>query len=64
MSLEEFNKLLTTTSDKIKQERKYVYTSGDFYANTMSYLKGSLSTQEFNNMFLSNFCIPSIIDLQ
>ena len=26
----------------------------------MSHLKGSLSTQEFNNTFSSNFCFPSI----
>ena len=26
----------------------------------MSHLKGSLSTQEFNNIISSNFCFPSI----
>ena len=31
-----------------------------FTVNTMSHLKGSLSTQEFNNIFSSNFCFPSI----
>ena len=60
MSLKEFNKLLSITFDKIKQERKYVYISADFNVNTMSHLKGSLSTQEFNNIFSSNFCFPSI----
>ena len=60
MSLKEFNKLLSITFDKSKQERKYVYISGNFNVNTMSHLKGSLSTQEFNNTFSSNFCFPSI----
>ena len=60
MSLKEFNKVLSITFYKIKQERKYVYISGDFNVNTMSHLKESLSTQEFNNIFSSNFCFPSI----
>ena len=60
MSLKEFNKLLSITFHKIKQERKSAYISGDFNVNTMSHLKGSLSTQEFNNIFSSNFCFPSI----
>ena len=38
MSLKEFNKLLSITFHKIKQERKYVYISGDFNVNTMSHL--------------------------
>ena len=60
MSLKKFNKLLSITFDKIKQERKYVYISGDFNVITMSHLKRSLSTQEFSNIFSSNFSFPSI----
>ena len=60
MSLKDFNKLLSDTLDKIQQERKYIYITGDFNVNTMPHLKGGLSIQEFKNIFASNFCFPSI----
>ena len=60
MSLKEFNKLLSSTFDKMQRESKYVYISGDFNVNIMPHLKGGLSIQEFKNIFSSNFCFPSI----
>ena len=60
MSLKEFNKLLSSTFDKMQRESKYVYISGDFNVNIMPHLKGGLSIQEFKNIFSSNFCFSSI----
>ena len=60
MSLKEFNKLLSSTFDKMQRESKYVYISVDFNVNIMPHLKGGLSIQEFKNIFSSNFCFPSI----
>ena len=60
MSLKEFNKLLSSTFDKMQRESKYLYISGDFNVNIMPHLKGGLSIQEFQNIFSSNFCFPFI----
>ena len=61
MSLKEFNRLLSSTFDKIQREKKkIVYVCGDFNVNIMSHLKGGLSIQEFSNIFSSYFCFPSI----
>ena len=43
---------------KIQSENKYVYIFGDFNVNTMSSVIGNANTQEFKDIFSSNYCLP------
>ena len=45
---------------KILSENKYVYVFGDFNVNTMSNAIGNANTQEFKDIFSSNYCLPLI----
>ena len=60
MSLSVFNELLSDMFGKILSENKYVYVFGDFNVNTMSSVIGNANTQEFKNIFSSNYCLPLI----
>ena len=60
MSLSVFNKLLSDMFGKILSKNKYVYIFGDFNVNTMSNTLGNANTQEFKNIFSSNYCLPLI----
>ena len=60
MSLSVFNKLLSDMFGKILPKNKYVYIFGDFNVNTMSNTLGNANTQEFKNIFSSNYCMPLI----
>ena len=41
---------------KILIENKYIYLIGDFYVNILHDVPGGLSTQEFKNIFSTNYC--------
>ena len=43
---------------KILSENKYVYIFGDFNVNSMSSVIGNANTQEFKDIFSSNYCLP------
>ena len=60
MSLSVFNELLSDMFGKILSENKYVYIFGDFNVNTMSSVIGNANTQEFKDIFSSNYCLPLI----
>ena len=60
MSLSVFNELLSDMFGKILSEHKYVYVFGDFNVNTMSSVIGNANTQEFKDIFSSNYCLPLI----
>ena len=60
MSLNIFNDMMTTSFNKIQHENKYLYITGDFNVNTLFHIKGGLSTQQFKNIFSSNYCFPFI----
>ena len=60
MSLSVFNELLLDMLGKILSENKYVYIFGDFNVNTMSSVIGNANTQEFKDIFSSNYCLPLI----
>ena len=60
MSLSVFDELLTDMFAKILSENKYVYIFGDFNVNTMSNAIGNANTQEFKDIFSSNYCLPLI----
>ena len=60
MSLNIFNDMMTTSFNKMQHENKYLYITGDFNVNTLFNVKGGLSTQQFKNIFSSNFCFPFI----
>ena len=59
-SLSVFNELLSDMFGKILSENKYVYIFGDFNVNTMSSVIGNANTQEFKDIFSSNYCLPLI----
>ena len=60
MSLKTFNELLTCMFNKLQNESKHIYITGDFNVNTMSHVRGSLAAQDFKNIFTSNFFSPLI----
>ena len=60
MSLVTFNKLLCDMFGKILRENKYIYLIGDFNVNILHDVPGGLSTQEFKNIFSTNYCFPLI----
>ena len=60
MSLNIFNEMMTTSFNKMQHENKYLYITGDFNVNTLFNVKGGLSTQQFKNIFSSNYCFPFI----
>ena len=60
MPLKTFNELLLCMLNKLQNETKDVYITGDFNVNTMSHVRGSLATQDFKNIFTSNFFTPLI----
>ena len=60
MSLLVFNDLLTKMFNKIQGDNKYLYITGDFNVNTLPHMRRGLSTQEFTNIFSSNYCFPFI----
>ena len=60
MSLNIFNDMMTTSFNKMQHENKYLYITGDFNVNTLFNVKGGLSTQQFKNIFSSNYCFPFI----
>ena len=60
MSLSVFNELLSDMFGKILSENKYVYIFGDFNVNTISSVIGKANTQEFKDIFSSNYCLPLI----
>ena len=60
MSLVTFNKLLSDMFGKILRENKYIYLIGDFNVNILHDVPGGLSTQEFKNIFSTNYCFPLI----
>ena len=45
---------------KLQSEKKYVYITGDFNVNTLTQPSCNLATQEFKNIFSSNFYSPLI----
>ena len=55
-----FNELLSDMFRKILYENLYVYVFGDFNVNTMSNAIGNANTQEFKDIFSSNYCLPLI----
>ena len=60
MSLVKFNELLSHMFGKLHSENKYIYIMGDFNVNTLPHIRGSLSVQEFKNIFAANYCFPLI----
>ena len=60
MSLVKFNELLSHLFGKLQPENKYIYIMGDFNVNTLPHIRGSLSVQEFKNIFAANYCFPLI----
>ena len=60
MSLVKVNELLSHLFGKLQPENKYIYIMGDFNVNTLPHIKGSLSVQEFKNIFAANYCFPLI----
>ena len=58
-----FNDMLTTSFNKMQHENKYLYITGDFNVSTLFHVKGGLSTQQFKNIFSSNYCFPFINNL-
>ena len=60
MSLVTFNKLLCHMFGKILRENKYIYLIGDFNVNILHDVPGGLSTQEFKNIFSTNYYFPLI----
>ena len=60
MSLNIFNDVMTTSFNKLQHENKYFYITGEFKVNTLFYVKGGLSTQQFKNIFSSNYCFQFI----
>ena len=60
MSLVTFNKLLCDMFGKILRKNKYIYLIGDFNVNILHDVPGALSTQEFQNIFSTNYCFPLI----
>ena len=60
MSLLVFNDLLTKMFHKIQGDNKYLYITGDFNVNTLPHVRRGPSTQEFTNIFSSNYCFPFI----
>ena len=55
MSVKIFNELLELFFSKLQSENKYVYITGDFNVNTLTQPSCNLATQEFKNIFSSNF---------
>ena len=60
MSLNICNDMMTTSFNKRQHENKYLYITGDFNVTTLFHVKGGLSTQQFKNIFSSNYCFPFI----
>ena len=60
MSVKFFNELLDLFFSKLQSEKKYVYITGDFNVNTLTQPSCNLATQEFKNIFSSNFYSPLI----
>ena len=60
MSLVTFNKLLCDMFGKVLRENKFIYLIGDFNVNILHDVPGGLSTQEFKNIFSTNYCFPLI----
>ena len=60
MSVKFFNELLELFFSKLQSEKKYVYITGDFNVNTLTQPSCSLATQDFKNIFSSNFYSPLI----
>ena len=60
MPLKIFNELLSSMLNKLQHQNKHVYITGDFNVNTLARVNGSLATQEFFNIFTSNFYSPLI----
>ena len=60
MSVKIFNELLELFFSKLQSEKKYVYITGDFNVNTLTQPSCNLATQEFKNIFSSNFYSPLI----
>ena len=60
MSLVTFNKLLCDIFGKVLRENKFIYLIGDFNVNILHDVPGGLSTQEFKNIFSTNYCFPLI----
>ena len=60
MSVKFFNELLELFFSKLQSEKKYVYITGDFNVNTLTQPSCNLATQEFKNIFSSNFYSPLI----
>ena len=60
MSVKFFNELLELFFSKLQSEKKYVYITGDFNVNTLTQPNCSLATQDFKNIFSSNFYSPLI----
>ena len=60
MSVKFFNELLELFFSKLQSEKKYVYITGDFNVNILTQPNCSLATQDFKNIFSSNFYSPLI----
>ena len=59
-SLALFNELLSNLLGQLQSENKFIYLLGDFNCNTMSNNMSIRVTEEFKNIFLSNFLFPLI----
>ena len=60
MSPETFNKLLCDMFGKMLRENKNIYLIGDFNVKILHDVPDGLSTQEFKNIFSTNYCFPLI----